>query len=414
MRQIDAAALRALRGSRAGDKVIAYARYGSTVTHAEPLPLASYSFSWDIGRQIQSVNLSVKDPTGKLAPWLLSDPLGVGGAILDLRYEIGGTGTQVNLGPYRISTSKPTERWRTYLIDELGAVHEADSPLPKDKALKYVPGGATVDITAYDIGRTIKRDRLVAPESPPTGSSPTVVSEVKRLLADICGVTTAAGVTDMAVSPNIIYERDRMDAVQDLCKRIFCDYRITGEGLVEIYPILEQAPVAVLQGGPEGLLVRVDRSQSDEGLYNRFVVDGMRDDADGKSTPIRAIVDLDTGELGVRTPYGRVPEFYSSNMIATQDQADAYAVQMATSSLSGLTVDLAVTCLPLPHLQHGDWVTVANPVVHGEPVPLIGKVKAVTLKSGNGLAPAPMDLIVECSYWAVQSTIGAGRSRFAN
>lgn len=409
MRQIDENGLRALRGSRAGDKVIGYARYGSTVTYADPLPITSYSFSWDKSRQIQQVNLSIADNTGRLAPWLLDDPLGVGGSVIDLRYAIGGTDTQVNLGPYRIKSSRPDERWSAYVIDERGKVHDADYPLAKDKAIKYVPGGATIDIVAYDIGRTIKRDRLVAPESPPTTGTPTVVSEVKRLLADICGVTVAAGVGDITVSSNIIYERDRMDAVQDLCKRIFCDFRITGEGLVEIYPLLPQTPVATLQGGPEGLLVKVDRSQDDEGLYNRFVVDGMQD-----TRPIRSIVDIDSGVLGVRTPYGRVPEFYSSNMIATQEQADAYAVQMATTQMSGLTTDLMVTCLPMPHLQHGDWVTVANPVVDGEPVPLVGQIKSMTLKSGKGLAPAPMDLVVECSYWAVQSAIGAGRSRFAN
>jgi hypothetical protein len=414
VRQIDDNGLLALRGSRAGDKVVAFARYGSTISYPDPLPLASYGFSWDATRQIQSFNCQIADPTGRLAPWLLEDPLGVGGAVLDLRYEIGGTDTQVNLGPYRISGSRPEERWSTYLIDNRGTVHPSNTALPKDKMLKFVPGGATIEITAYDLGRVIKRDRLIAPESPPAGTSPTVVSEVRRLLADICGVVVGPGVADMEVSPNIIYERDRMDAVQDLCKRIFCDYRITGEGLLEIYSILEQPPVATLQGGPEGLLVRVDRSQSDEGLYNRFVVDGMEDTSDGKSRPVRSIVDIEAGVLGAGGPYGRVPEFYSSNMITTQAQADNYAVQMAASQITGLTQDLAVTCLPMPHLQHGDWVTVANPVVDGEPVPLVGKIKSMNLKSGTGLAPGPMELVVECSYWTVQAAIGSGRSRFGN
>lgn len=410
MRQIDAQSLQALRGSRGGDKIVAFARYGSAVVYQDPLPIASYSFSWDADRQIQSMNCRVADPSGVLAPWLLEDPLGVGGSVLDVRYEVGGTGGQINFGPYRVAQSKPLERWRTYVIDSLGKVH-ADTALPQGKDIKYVPGGAYIDITAYDLGRAAKLDRLVAPESPPTGGTATVVSEVTRLMRDICGVVVAAGVTDEKVSANTIYERDRLDAVQDLCKRIFCDYRFTGEGLLEIYPILEQAPVATLEGGPEGLLVHVDRSQNGEGLYNRFVVDGTRD-VGGKSIPVRAIADITSGVLAVDGPHGRVPEFYSSPMITTQAQADAYATQMLQSQLSGLTVDLVVTAMPMPHLQQGDWVTVANPIVESEPVPLVGRIRSMTLKSGTGQAPGPMELVVECSYWAVEAAIGSGRRRY--
>lgn len=411
MRPIDSKTERALRGSRAGDKVVVFARYGSTIANrGQPLPISSYSFGWDASRQIQQFSCRVTDPTGELAPWLLEDPLGVGGAVLDVRYEVGTVGEQIAMGPYRIKTSKPEERWLSYIIDETGKVN-TDTPIPNNKALKYVPGGTHVDITAFDTARIIKRDRLISPESPPTGTSPTVVSEVTRLLRDICAVTTGAGVSDIAVSPNIIYERDRMDAVQDLCKRIFCDYRFTGSGVLEIYSMLEQEPVATLQGGPEGLLVRVDRSQDDEGLYNRFVVDGTRELADGKTEPIRAVADIDSGVLDINGAYGRVPEFYSSNMIATQEQADVYATQMMLSQMTGLTVNLEVTCLPMPHLQHGDWVTVANPIVDGEPVPLVGRITAMTLRSGKGLAPAPMVLTVQCSYWTVAVAIGAVRVR---
>lgn len=412
MRQIDEYGRRALIGSRAGDKIVAFARYGSTV-HPDPIPISRYAFSWDATRQIQSLSCTVADNTGALAPWLLEDPLGVGGAVLDVRYEIGGTDTQINLGPYRIAQNRPKERWLTYIIDNKGQINP-DSQLGKDKQLKFVPGGATIELTAYDLGLTVKKDRLIAPESPPVGTSPTVVSEVTRLMRDICGVVVADGVTDVAVSPNIVYERERLDAVQDLCKRIFCDYRFTGEGLLEIYSILEQDPVETLRGGPEGMLVSVDRSQDLEGLYNRFVVDGTRELSDGKTEPVRGIVDIDSGVLSIHGPHGRVPEFYSSTMITSQAQADSYATQMALSQITGLTIDLAVEALPMPHLQHGDWVTVANPVVDGEPVPLVGRIKSMDLKSGNGTAPSTMTLIVQCSYWTVQSVIGAGRSRFGH
>lgn len=408
MRNVDQATLDALRGSRAGDKVTVFVWYNGNLAYPEPLPISSYSFDWDITRQIQTFSCQVTDKDGVLAPWLLEDPLGVGGSLLQVRYQVGSAGI-INMGWYRVARNTPDERWRSYLINNLGAVH-TDSEIPPGKDLVYVSGGAGIAVTAYDLASVAKRARLLAPESPPS-TSLTIVSEVTRLMRDIAPVVTTAGVTDRNVSRNIIYDRERLDAVQDLCKRIFCDYRMNGDGQLEIYPVARQAPVATLEGGPGGLLVKVDRAQDWEGLYNQFVVDGTKTGTDGSTTPIRAVRQIETGALSVFGPHGRVPEFYSSTMIQTQEDADAYAYQMMVTQLSGLTVDLLVTALPQPYLQQGDWVTVANPVIGGAPVPLVGKIKAMRL-SGAG-APKTMDLTVQCSYWDVAAAIsGVQRERF--
>jgi hypothetical protein len=350
----------------------------------------------------------VADKDGVLAPWLLSDPLGVGGAELQVRYDVGRA-SPINIGWYRIAKNNPTERWRTYLINNLGVTH-VDSRIPNGKDLFYVPGGAEIPITAFDRAAVAKRARLLAPESPPVGTSPTIISEITRLMKHVCPVVVAAGVVDRPVSMGIIYERDRLDAVQDLAKRIFCDYRMNGDGQMEIYPIAESAPVVTIEGGPEGLLVEVDRQQDWEGLYNQFVVDGTRENSDGTVTPIRAIQQIENGPLSVFGPHGQVPEFYSSPMISTFNDADAYALEMMQSQLAGLTIDLRMSTLPLPFLELGDWVTVGNPVVDGRTVPLNGKVRSMSL-SGAG-APKEMELIVQCSYWDVAMVI-AGVNRGA-
>lgn len=413
MRPIYDDALTSLRGSRAGDRLEVFVRYGTDLAWPTALPLSGYSFSWDSSRQVQRFNCTVTDETGELAPWLLEDPLGVGGARLDVRYYVGGTDLPILMGIYRIANNTPDERWFTYIIDSKGTINR-DSPIPKDKALKYVSGGSQIMVSAYDLGLVTKKDRLLAPESPPKGSTPTVVGEITRLMKDIAPVTYGADVVDRNLSGNIVYERDRLDAVQDLCRRIFCDYRWTGDGQMEIYSILDQEPVETLQGGPEGLLVKVDRAQDIEGLYNQFVVDGTYTDSEGRSKPIRSIAQIESGPLSVYGPHGRVPEFYSSEMIANQGDADDYADTMAVSQLTGMTVDLAVTCLPLPHLEIGDWVNVGNPVVNGEPVALVGRVKSIDLASANGTAPGPMTVVVQCSYWTVQSVIGSGRNKYGS
>lgn len=397
MRTIDAKTLSALNGSRAGEGITVHVWYNGALAYPDPLPVASWGFSWDRSRQVQSFEMTVADEDGELAPWLLEDPLGVGGSRLQVRYQVGGAGL-INMGWYRITKPSPDERWHSYIITEKGKVNP-NSPVPKDKRLVMVSGGATVKVQAEDLAVLIKRNRLLAPESP-VGASPTVVGEVKRLLRDIVPVVTAAGVVDRAVNTTLIYERDRLDAVQSLCKSITCDYRMNGEGQLEIYPITAQAPVVTLRGGPEGLLVKVDREQPSGELYNIFVVDGTATDR-----PVRGVARIETGALRVGEPHGLVPMFYESNMIETQAQADAYAVTMRDTHIAGLTVDLRVVCLPIPHVQQGDWVKVANPVIGGQEVELTGMLKAMSQPS-NGRAPGMCTVTVECAYADVQRVFG--------
>jgi hypothetical protein len=81
---------------------------------------------------------------------------------------------------------------------------------------------------------------------------------------------------------------------------------------------------------------------------------------------------------------------------------------MMESQLAGMTVDIAVTAVPMPHLQQGDWVTVANPVVGGKAVPLIGRITQMKL-SWSGTVPGPMELVVQCSYSVIEALITGAR-----
>ena len=407
MRQIDANTLAALYGSRAGDSLTVWAWYGGRLAWDTALPVESARFSWDTTRQIQTVSLTVADKDGTLAPWLLEDPLGVGGSRLQVVYNVGGAGS-IQVGWYRVTRSAPAENWVGYTIDEAGTV-TPDSPVPKGKRLAHVSGGATISLEADDLGTLVGKARFPAPESP-QGASPTIVGEVKRLLADIVPVVTTAGVTDRAVNKTLVYQDDRLNAVQDLCKRINCDYRFNGAGQLEIYPLTPQTPAAVLKGGPEGLLVRVDRKQEYDGLYNEFYADGQyattAPDGTATQVPIRGYAAITAGPLRTSGPHGRYPKFYSSTMLTTQAECDAYALTMRDTQLAGLTTDLVVTCLPLPHVQQGDWVTVYNPVVNGRVISLTGRVKTMDLGFTN-TAPDRMTLTVECTYTDVQAAFSS-------
>lgn len=403
MRPIDSATLNALAGSRSGDSLLVWVWYGGKLALPDPLAISSAKFSWDATRQIQTLNLTIPDPDGTLSPWLYSDPLGVGGSRLQVIYLVGGAGA-INIEWYRIERTNPEESWVTYLITDSG-VTTPDTAVPPGKRLAHVSGGSLIQLQAVSLGQVVANNRFPAPESP-KGLAPTIIGEITRLVQDSVPVTTATGVVDRPVNTTLVYQGDRLNAVQDLCKRINCDYRFTGAGQLEVYPLTTQASVATLRGGPEGMLVSVDREQLMEGLYNEFYADGQvtTKAPDGTTTqvPIRGYAAITTGELRVNGPHGRMPQFYSSTMLTTQTECDAYATSMRDTQLAGLTTDLKVTCLPQPQLQLGDWVTVYNAVVDGRAIALTGRIKAMDLGFTNG-TPDAMHVTVTCNYADVQN-----------
>ena len=407
MRPIDSNTLRSLSSSRTGDQLIVWAWYDGALSVEEPLRLAGWEMSWDENRTSQTIKIDVEDPTGTLAPWLLQDPLGVGGATLQVIYSVGGAGT-INMGWYRITTSEPEEEWTAYLVPEAGTI-TPDSPIPPDSRLAMVSSGAAISVEGDDYALRAEAAALLAPESP-KGGAPTVVGEITRLLQDICPVVVMPGVTDTAVNKSLVYDQQkgRWSASLDLAKRITAGLRMNGDGQAEIYPLTPQGSPIVLRGGPEGVLVKVNRAQTFDGLYNVFVADGTAT-VNGQQVPVRGVTQITAGPLAVGGPHGVVPKFYSSTMITTQAQADAMAAQMRDTQIASLTTDVKVRCLPMPHLQLGDWVQPYQPTQDGRVIAPQGRVVAMNLRS-SGSSVDQMELIVRFLVSDVAAAFTGGSS----
>lgn len=385
MRSMSEMALGALSGSRVGERVIAHVWYDGRVVTEGGLPVSSWSVSSDASRQVQTqVTLSVADVDGTLTPWAVDDPLGVGGPRVQLIYDLGH-GETVDLGWYRIVDSDAAENWS----------------LRNDTV--WVSGGASISVSADDLTRVAVMDRLLAPESPAAGA--TVISEVRRLLTGIIPVTVAPGVVNKAVAPSVVYERERMDAVEDLLATISCAHRMTGDGQLEVYSTAQGSPVWEVAGGDDGVLISVQRSQSLDGMYNGAISEGATED--GRQLIGRAFET--SGPLRWEGPHGRVAVFHSATgILTTQAAVDADARTRLSSTISGRTVDLQVTCLPHPGLQPGDVVTVASPTITGAEVALTGVVRSTSMR-GSSAGVSPMTLVVRCSYEAVQAVAAAIR-----
>lgn len=390
-------ALAGVAGSHEHDRLVAHAWYDGRVV-AQDLPVESWSLSEDIDRMVRrQLSLTVRDPDGVLAPWVVDDPLGVGGARLQVIHLTGRAGERTPWGWFRITGNEAAESWRVYRIPDASASGRDPDAEYFGERVEWVSGGAAVPVEAEDLTRVAILEKLLAPQSAPTGA--TVLSEVRRLLDGIMPVTVADGVLDDDVPTSVVYQRERMDAVADLLTRIGCSHRMTGDGQLEVYPVEQTSPVWTVQGGDSGALITSRRSQRIDGLFNAAMVEGATDDG----RPLVGLAVQESGPLAWGGPHGRVPESMSATgLLKTQSAVDAAAVTRLASAARARTIVLEVTCLPHPGVQTGDWVQVACPTVAGVALPVVGVVESVS-RGGNARGVLPMTMSVRCDWADVQA-----------
>ncbi|MGB2557726.1 hypothetical protein [Cellulosimicrobium cellulans] len=378
-------------GTTVGDRLEAWVWRDGELAVDHALSISDWSTDWDAGRQVQGqVSLTVADPDGTLAPWGLADALAPGGSRLQLTY-ISSPGGQdpirVPLGWWRIREADPHEEWRVY---------------SNGSGLVRVAGGGTVSVTADEETSTALLARLDAE----VVQGPTVVQEVRRLLTDVCPVVAHPDVVDGPVQSGYVYDESRMDGVDDLLSMIDAEYRMAGDGSLEIVPSAGVGPVWTIEGGEGGAQIETVRALSDSGVYNAVVATG--EDADGLPLVGRAYIT--DGPLAWGGPFGQVPLFHKAvGKSAGAVQREAESV-LANRRASG-EVDLDVTCLTHPGLQVHDLVTVAATTTAGVH-PLVGRVVQMKMVSvaGSGSTPSKsMKLVVrvpagslEAVAWAVR------------
>lgn len=405
MRLIDEASLVALEGSRPADSLTVWAWRDGSLAVPEPLQVLNWSADDEAGDSVkvgQKLSLTVADPDGTLGAWKYDDALGVADTLLQVVYRVGGAGA-MNYGWFRVTSNDPTEATDSRLVNEYGYA-KPDSDVEPHKRRVYVNGG-TVKLDAVDLTFDVDQDKFEVPESPRSGA--TVQSEFKRLTRDYFPTVVDAGVTNVSVSKQLVYDRERLEACQDLLTRVSASYRMGGDGECHLYR-RDTAPVWRVE--PTAGLVSVSRKQDLSGQYNRWIVEG-KDSGDGQ--PVRATASIETGPLRWR-PRRKRPFFYSSEMIETYSQAIAYAAELRDTFLASLAVELSVETVPRPELQAGDRIEVGYPV-DGRVAYLPGLITGI--RRAGSTVPTGTSLTVSCSYsdvvtalsrteWAVNLTAG--------
>jgi hypothetical protein len=318
---------------------------------AQHLGVSSWSIDWDDTRQVQGQGtFEFSDPDGLLSPWGLDDPLGVGGARLMVTWISGTSGLEVPLGWFRNRKSDPTDTWR---------VQPNADGVPV-----WVPGGGGRVVVNADELSCIPAD-LDRLDAEPVVEA-TCLAEVTRLLEDVLPVVVDPAVTDRDIPVGLVYGESRMDAVEDHLDRCSARWRMGPGGELDVVPAGGLEVDWTVQGGSEGVLIGLDRSMSDAGLYNAAISTATPEGGDDTSQLVgRAYLTDGPLAWGPSTPFGRVPMFHQSPA-KTQPGVDSDASTLLENrELSG-EVELAVECLFHPGVQINDRVTLAPPSLTGE------------------------------------------------
>lgn len=229
-------------------------------------------------------------------------------------------------------------------------------------------GAVEIRLEAYDLSRTVKRDKFTSPYVIAAGTN--VLQAIKDILArtfpdldyDVISTaltTTAPRVYDVGDDP--------WDAATELATSMGCDlyFDVLG-GVVVAPPVdIDALPAAAFDyiEGESCTMTELGVSFSDEPGYNGVIVTG--ESHGDELPPVRAEAWDDepssaTYRLG---PYGEVPMFHSDQIIKTVADAQAVAAQLL-QGLLGFSSSLDVTAMVNPALEAGDVVEVKRERSH--------------------------------------------------
>ncbi|MFC6156144.1 DUF5047 domain-containing protein [Kribbella jiaozuonensis] len=220
-----------------------------------------------------------------------------------------------------------------------------------------------VEISGADRMAGIKDARFLTPRQ--FASSLTRGQLVSTLITEVYPSAVIewddTGVRDAAVGRTVLADRERFDTLRDLVTSLgkvgYFDHR--GVFVVRTPPDVSGAPAWTIDAGANGVLVKMSRAITREGIYNVVVASGEATDT---TPPVWAAV----ADLSPSSPtryggrFGPVPRFYSSPFITTTDQARSAASVLLRKSL-GLPYQVALQSIANPALEPDDVLKVRYP-----------------------------------------------------
>lgn len=333
MRPVSQRFLDTLRGSHrmvARARVCAPGQSGVNPTGVE-IPILAGNVQLDAAADVRG---TLELETYSTWPTLATDTLmPYGNEVFVERGVVYGDGVRewVGLGYYRINQVEqqeaPRGRVRLSCTDRMQGVIDGRTPQP----VIYQAGG----VTLYGL--------LSGAIFSAVGFFPVIVSDMN--------------LSTILLPRTQVLERDVLPFLKDLAqsygRTIYWGY--DGKLYFTTTPD-PRAPVWSVNEGAGGVLVKASRSVSRTGVYNGVVAMG---ESSGDTDPIRAVSTIESANDPLRWggPFGKVPRFYSSSLIVTQEQAQSAAAAML-QRVKGLPYAVSFEHIPNPALEVGDAVTV--------------------------------------------------------
>ena len=353
---------------------------------ATDLKVESWSLTWDSSRAVQcSGTVKIIDEDGTLQPWVLGDILGPG-ARLQLTW-LAEDGSRIPRAQLVVAKPEPEQYWR---ITRAGGVE------------RWLATGGVVTCGVEDTTILVQRDKLQA-KTPATPGGGTI-DEVRRLLAGVIPlVDDTKALTQPGIANGLIFEKERLDGIDDLLSHANLVRRTDGEGVMHIIDPGKgrDQPEWKIQGGDYmAALVSLSRSMDLSTVHNAVVAtsQGSQGEYVGRAY-------LDTGVDRWGGPLGNCTEFYSSPLIDSTIAAERAASTRLANQTGPKTTRLKVQCLPHPGLELYDWVTVAVPTRSGTAVDVTGQVKSLTLGGDASSGPSASTLEVDVDANDMRSVI---------
>jgi hypothetical protein len=199
----------------------------------------------------------------------------------------------------------------------------------------------TITVTAPGLLQLVADDRLLEPTSPRTNG--TLVSEFNRLLTGGLTAQFEPSLVNRTVPSTMTWDEDRLAALYDIADSWPAVIRVDQWGQV----LVNQPPV--IEGNTP--VVRVPRKDTRTGAYNVVVA---RSSADGVTAS--GYAEVTSGPMSVES-YGRVPKFYSSPLLLTDEQCRLAAQAMLPAAVRQSSI-LPIEMAPDPRLELDDLVEV--------------------------------------------------------
>lgn len=301
-----------------------------------------------------------------------SDPTGVdllvedGGVEYDASADIRSTGGVTVVHPWpnardlRIAPYGVSEVFLARGV-ETGAAGTLWAPLGYYRISKTTQSDASRGPLALDLDdrmATLIDSRFMQPRQWLTGTLVgDIVSEVVLEVYPDAVIVWDDDSDESQLGRSLIVEESRLEVIKTLADGLGKIFYWDELGRLVFRTIPSETDVIwTVKAGPDGAMVKADRSLSRDGVYNAVVV--MGEGADDLN-PVRAVAvnAQESSPTFFGGPFGRVPRFYSSSFITTQSQAENAAVNLLRQSL-GAPYDVGLSALPNPAVRPYDVIRV--------------------------------------------------------